>query len=287
MKSKKLTAIVLAAVIAASSASAALAAPLTRISPVAYAYTVTDGVAIVETAEELKEALNGTESVIRLGADITASITVESGRTVELDLADHTLTNKAGSHTITVKGVLTVTDSVGGGEVDNVTHARAAVWNEGSTVLRGGEFTRSKEDGKKDGNTYYVLVNHNSMEIYDGVSVSQDGDYSSMIENGWFDGKENTGKGASVMEIHGGNFTGGLNTVKNDEYGVLTIHGGTFNNVAQSAVLNGIKLRLRAANSLPAAKTIIRLSSTVVIPAPWLRVHWILKEEHSAPRIRK
>ena len=127
MKSKKLAAIVLAAVIAASSASVALAAPLTRISPVAYSYTDADGATVVETAKELNEALSGTESVIRLGADIIASITIESGRTVELDLAGRPLTNADGSHTITVKGVLTVTDSVGGGVVDKVTQARAAI----------------------------------------------------------------------------------------------------------------------------------------------------------------
>ena len=238
MNRKKTLAIVLAAIMTVSTASTAFAAPAAWNSPVAYQYTVSDGVAVVNSAEGLKEALQGSESEIRLDENITASITVESGRTVKLDLAGHTLTNEDRLHTITVKGVLTVTDSKGGGVVDNDTHARAAIWNEGSTVLEGGEFTRSKEDGKKDGNTYYVLVNHNSMEIYDGVSVSQDGNYSSMIENGWYNGNQNTSGKESVMEIHGGNFTGGLNTVKNDEYGKLTIHGGTFDNVAQSAVLN-------------------------------------------------
>ena len=242
MNRKKTLAIVLAAIMTVSTASTAFAAPAAWNSPVAYQYTVSDGVAVVNSADELKDALGGSESVIRLGKDITASITVESGRTVELDLAGNTLTNEAESHTITVKGVLTVTDSVGGGKVDNVNHARAAVWNEGSTALRGGEFTRSQENGKSEvdsgGNSYYVLVNHNSMEIYDGVSVSQDGNYSSMIENGWYNGNQNSGKQNSVMEIYGGLFTGGLNTVKNDDYGDLTIHGGTFNNVAQSAVLN-------------------------------------------------
>ena len=242
MNRKKTLAIVLAAIMTVSTASTAFAAPAAWNSPVAYQYTVSDGVAVVNDADELREALKGSESKICLDADITASITVESGRTVELDLAGHTLTNEAESHTITVKGVLTVTDSVGEGVVDNVTHARAAIWNEGSTALRGGEFTRSKENGQSTedagGNSYYVLVNHNYMEIYDGVSVSQDGNYSSMIENGWYNGNDNTGKRDSVMVIHGGNFTGGLNTVKNDDYGDLTIHGGTFNNVAQSAVLN-------------------------------------------------
>lgn len=242
MNRKKTLAIVLAAIMTVSAASTSFAVPAVGNTPVAYQYTVSDRVAVVSNADELKEALQGSESEIRLDANITASITVESDRIVELDLAGHTLTNEAGSHTITVKGVLTVTDSVGGGVVDNVTHARAAIWNEGATVLRGGEFTRSKENGqdKEDsgGNSYYVLVNHNRMEIYDGVTVSQDGHFSSMIENGWYNGNDNTGKGDSVMEIHGGTFTGGLNTVKNDDYGNLTIYGGTFSNVTQSAVLN-------------------------------------------------
>ncbi len=237
MNRKKTLAIVLAAIMTVSAASTSFAVPAVGNTPVAYQYTVSDRVAVVSDADELKEALQGSESEIRLDANITASITVESDRTVELDLAGHTLTNKAGSHTIIVKGDLTVTDSVGGGVVDNVTHARAAIWNEGSTALKGGKFTRSQENGQS-GNSYYVLVNHNHMEIYDGVSVSQDGNYSSMIENGWYNGNDNTGGGNSVMVIHGGNFNGGLNTVKNDEYGDLTIHGGTFDNVAQSAVLN-------------------------------------------------
>ena len=204
MNRKKTLAIVLAAIMTVSTASTAFAAPAAWNSPVAYQYTVSDGVAVVNDADELKDALRGSESVIRLGKDITASITVENGRKVELDLAGNTLTNEAGSHTITVKGVLTVTDSVGGGKVDNVTHARAAVWNEGSTALKGGEFTRSQENGQSEvdagGNSYYVLVNHNHMDIYDGVSVSQDGNYSSMIENGWYNGNDNTGGGDSVME---------------------------------------------------------------------------------------
>ncbi len=242
MNRKKTLAIVLAAIMTVSAASTSFAVPAVGNTPVAYQYTVSDGVAVVNSAEGLKEALQGSESVIRLDENITASITVESGRTVELDLAGRTLTNADGSHTITVKGVLTVTDSVGGGVVDNVTHERAAIWNEGSTALEGGKFTRSQENGQSTedsgGNSYYVLVNHNRMEIYDGVTVRQDGNYSSMIENGWYNGNQNTSGKESVMEIHGGTFTGGLNTVKNDDYGNLTIYGGTFSNVTQSAVLN-------------------------------------------------
>ena len=76
------------------------------------------------------------------------------------------------------------------------------------------------------------------MTIEEGVVVRQDGKFSSLIENGWYNGNQNTTKEPSNMVIHGGTFTGGLNTIKNDDYGKLTINGGTFTNVAQAAVLN-------------------------------------------------
>ncbi len=40
------------------------------------------------------------------------------------------------------------------------------------------------------------------------------------------------------MTIKGGTFSGGLNTIKNDDYGELIVEGGTFTNVAQAALLN-------------------------------------------------
>lgn len=43
--------------------------------------------------------------------------------------------------------------------------------------------------------------------------------------------------GGTVI-LNGGTFSGGINTIKNDDYGVLTIHGGTFSNTTQAAFLN-------------------------------------------------
>ena len=40
------------------------------------------------------------------------------------------------------------------------------------------------------------------------------------------------------MTINGGTFGGGLNTIKNDDYGELTIKGGTFSSYAQACLLN-------------------------------------------------
>ena len=75
-----------------------------------------------------------------------------------------------------------------------------------------------------------------------GISVTQDGHYSSMIENGYQNynsqHNENTNAANPTLTIYGGMFSGGLNTVKNDDAGVLTIFGGTFENVTQTAVMN-------------------------------------------------
>ena len=77
------------------------------------------------------------------------------------------------------------------------------------------------------------------MTINNGVKVEQDGHFSSMIENGWYNGKERPeGSADPVLVINGGTFNGGLNTVKNDDHGVLTINGGEFSNVTQATVLN-------------------------------------------------
>ncbi|WP_337612509.1 hypothetical protein, partial [Agathobaculum sp.] len=41
-----------------------------------------------------------------------------------------------------------------------------------------------------------------------------------------------------MLTINGGLFTGGLNTVKNDDNGIITINNGTFTNVTQAAFQN-------------------------------------------------
>ena len=177
-----------------------------------------------------------------LDKDVTltaGALTVKSGATVTLDLGTFTLTNKAGEHTIVNNGTLTIT---GTGTVDNISHARAALVNkEGATAeLNGGSFTRSKENGqnKEDsgGNSYYNIQNFGKMTINDGVLVKQDGGFSSMVANGYYDGTNKTN--TPTLIIKGGKFIGGLNTIKNDDCGKLTINNGVFENVEQHAVFN-------------------------------------------------
>ena len=42
------------------------------------------------------------------------------------------------------------------------------------------------------------------------------------------------------LTIEGGNFAGGVNTVKNDSFVVLTINGGNFSNTAQYVIMNSV-----------------------------------------------
>ena len=209
---------------------------------------VTALAADVDSAEALQSALDAGGDV-KLTESVTGNFVVPAGKAVTLDLNGNTITND-GDHTITVKygASLTVT---GAGTVDNVTHAKAAVWNEGTVFLNGGNYTRSKENGTSaedaGGNSYYVLVNHGAMTVNSGVSVTQNGHFSSLLENGYYSyasGNASSGyvEGTNAqypqLTINGGVFTGGLNTIKNDDGGMLTINDGTFSNTSQAAFLN-------------------------------------------------
>lgn len=208
--------------------------------------TALDGSIIVSDKDSLEKAIayaDATETPIALQADITGDFVIGTNKNVSLDLNGHKITNES-DHTITNNGTLTIKDSSEDktGTIDNVTHARAAVWNNGIAILEGGTYTRSLEngidEGNSGGNSYYNIVNHNRMTIESGVTVEQDGNFSSMIENGWYNGNENTEQTPSIMIIEGGTFSGGLNTVKNDDYGELTINDGDFSNISQAAFLN-------------------------------------------------
>lgn len=177
---------------------------------------------------------------ITLLNDVTANVVIPSEKAVVLDMNGRKLTNTS-DHTIINKGTLTIT---GSGTVDNVTHQKAAVYNDaGATItLVNGTFERSAETGAdastSGGNSYYTILNHGTMTIEASVTVNNKGHFSSLLENGWYDGGENTGTQNSVLTINGGTFDGGLNTIKNDDYGELTINGGMFKNYTQAAFLN-------------------------------------------------
>ena len=185
-----------------------------------------------------------------ISENLTASIVIEAGADVTLTV-NGTLTNNAGSDTITVEKSAKLTIK-GTGTVDNITHAKAAVLNNGETIINGGTFTRSQENGQNKGdngeNSFYAILNHGTMTIDgEGVTVSQNGHYSSLIENGYQNYKsgisrtgyvENENSLHPTLTIVEGTFNGGLNTIKNDDGGILEINGGTFSNTTQASLLN-------------------------------------------------
>lgn len=194
----------------------------------------------------LAEAVNAAnDNTVKLLENVTEDINIPTGINVTLDLNGHKITNVS-SHTITVEkgGKLNISDSVGTGVVDNTSHGKGAIVNSGEVTLNGGTFKRSAENGTSPygngGNSWYTIANYGTMEINTGVTVENAGGYSSMIRNG------GEATADCNLTIRGGNFTGGINTVKNDSFGVLTINGGNFSNTAQYVIMNWNKAEITA-----------------------------------------
>ena len=197
---------------------------------------------------------------VKLLRDTQESVELKAGVNITLDLNGCKLTGDGPHSTIIAQkgSTLVVIDSSFDktGVVDNVTHQRASLFNNGGTVtLNGGKFTRSVEgtDGKK--NTYYTVVNRGDMTINEGVTVdNNDTTLASLIENGYNEynreGKREVGPDISfgyhseessanpTLTINGGTFTGGNQALKNDVEGIAEINGGSFSSTDGNAVLN-------------------------------------------------
>lgn len=176
-------------------------------------------------------------ATVKLLKDVTEDVVIPADKTITLDLNGKKLTNKTG-HTITVEQGATLTIN-GKGTVDNVTHQKTTIYNKGTVTLNGGTYDRSKEDGIGGSNTYYTLLNHGTMTVAN-VTVNNNGGYSSLFENGYFNQKPETKNGIAnpILTINSGNFTGGINTVKNDDDATMIINDGTFANYAQAVFQN-------------------------------------------------
>ena len=199
------------------------------------------GTALLAAVDGVITLENGTYV---MSEDTTATIKVPNGKNATLDLNGKTLTNKTGEHTIIVENGATLTIT-GNGIVDNVSHGKGAIVNSGEVTLNGGTFKRSAENGiyspyGNGGNSWYTIANYGTMEINTGVTVENAGGYSSMIRNG------GEATADCNLTIRGGNFAGGINTVKNDSFGVLTINGGNFSNTAQYVIMNWNKAEITA-----------------------------------------
>ena len=175
------------------------------------------------TLQSRINAAGNTETTVALTGNVTESITVGSGQSIILDLKGYTLTNAAGSHTITNNGTLTIKDSSERktGTVDNVTHARAAIYNNGTMTLEGGSYTRSAEKSNEPNrNSWYVIYNKGELTTYDGVVVK-----FSDTDRGTFSSLFVTTGSEAKTTIDGGKFISGLIALK-VEGGTLDFNGG-------------------------------------------------------------
>ena len=203
----------------------------------------------------INAAKDGETTTVELLDNTTEDIIIPTGKKVILNLNVKKLTNSS-NDTITVANGAELTIE-GAGTVDNVTHAKAAIFNNGTVVLNGGTYDRSAEAGKSASasgeNSYYTIVNHGTMTINEAAKVqtaggnTEKGKYSSLVENGYYnytstDSRsgyvEGTNQAEPTLTINNGTFLGGLNTIKNDDGGMITIEDGNFSNFYQALVQN-------------------------------------------------
>lgn len=204
----------------------------------------------VKSIIELNTAITDageTETTIKLAADITGDVVIPEDANITIDLNGKKITNSVG-HTIMNNGTLTIK---GEGTVDNITHGKAALYNKGTVTLNGGTFDRTQENGQSDSssgdNSYYTIKNVGKMTINEGVNVltaegnGELGRFSSLVANGYYNGTtydNDKGVDNPTLIINNGTFSGGLNTIKNDDRAELTINDGTFKNFYQATVQN-------------------------------------------------
>ena len=216
MRHKKLAAMLLTLVMALS---------LLTVTAFAEEKTVTD-------AEGLEEAIADGNTII-LGANIdNVNIEIPENVIVKLNLNGHTLTGSSSTQdVISNKGYLTLE---GDGKV---------IAPKGGAVVNYPGAIASIEGGEYNAETWYTIKNLGVMEIHDGVTIAAETGGSSLIANGWYgdngtDRNTHYGANPAILTIYGGSFSGGMNTVKNDDYGVLIIHDGTFENSNGPTILN-------------------------------------------------
>ena len=176
---------------------------------------------------------------VKLNNDVTGNVTIPSGKTVTLDLNG----NKIESNTddvISNHGNLVITDSSVGeaGKLLTSASGKGAIVNYPGGVARldGGTFTA---------NSWYAIKNMGDMYINAGAKVIAGTQGASLIDNGWY-GNPGTDRNVATpndgsmakLTIDGGSFSGGMNTVKNDDAGFLIINEGTFSNNTDNVILN-------------------------------------------------
>lgn len=208
--------------------------------------------------DELQEVLkNG--GTYNLTCSITGNFTVTAETPVTINLNGFTITNDPTSEgtgdTFTVNHGSSLTIA-GEGTVDNTSHGKAAIYNNGTVTLNGGTYTRSAENSSD--NSYYVILNHGEMTINEGVNIVSSSTSSSLINTGYRDYLaiedersgyiEGKGQEFPQLTINGGTFEGGVITIKNDLNGTLEINGGNFTNSKEGNIQNAYITTINGGN---------------------------------------
>ena len=175
-----------------------------------------------------------------LTEDVKDGILVETGN-VTLNLGGKNITNEAGKDTIKVAKGATLT-IIGEGDVTNTSNGKAVLANDGTLIVKGGTYSRIETSDAK----YYVLINHGNATIdggtfktsSQGISTSST---SSLIDNGWYNPEQNTDETMSNLTVNDGTFLIENNNkyIKNDDYGIMTVNGGTFTMKEPSSAVIG------------------------------------------------
>ena len=185
-------------------------------------------------ADSLNTAIKNAKEgdTIKLTNSISASITIPAGKNITLDLNGQTLTGGADDAIyVSLGATLTINDSVGNGSVKAAADSKAAVFNNGTTTIKNGYYTRSAGQ-------WYTIVNHGTMTIEKAKADASIDGTSSLIENGYSKYTSKNEREGHVTEtnaknpeltIKDGTFvSSGYNAVKNDDGGILNINGGSF-----------------------------------------------------------
>ncbi len=171
------------------------------------------------------------EDTITLLGNVTGRLEVPADKTLTLELGSFTLTADTNDYgAIANRGKLTINGS------GSVAGKKGAIANYpgGVMTINGGSYSTE---------SWYTVKNLGTMTINDGVTMTGYAG-ASLIDNGWYgnaanDMNETYPTSDEVkLTINGGKFTGGMNTIKNDDYGVMTIENGEFSSPDGPAVLN-------------------------------------------------
>lgn len=175
----------------------------------------------------------------------TENIVVKSGTTATITLNGNLTVEGADAITVEKGATLTID---GTGTVEAIGNGFAALYNNGDSILNGGTYVKDESKG-----TYYTILNHGNLAVYDGVVVRMvapagGNPGSSLVDNGYsgFTNSNDPRKGYNPdvnnefpkMNVYGGFFDGGMNTIKNDGNGILTVNDGYFTNNYQVSIMN-------------------------------------------------